>query len=74
MRASIVGIVLSGLLGGAVRVAHAQGATWTIAATPTVRLGASESADATLAAPAGATRLPNGNIVVGDVADFALGE
>lgn len=53
---------------------NAQGARWSIAATPTVRLGASEAPDEALAAPAGATRLPNGNIIVGDLGEWALRE
>lgn len=53
---------------------NAQGAKWTMSATPTVRLGASESPDESLMAPVGATRLPNGNIVVGDLGDWALRE
>lgn len=57
-----------------VATASAQPARWTIDAAPTVRLGASDAPDAILSAPAGATRLPNGNIVVGDVAAFALRE
>ena len=54
-------------------LAQAQ-APWRIAASPTVRIGISEKPDELLAAPAGATRLPNGNIVVGDLGDFALRE
>lgn len=53
---------------------YAQGAKWTISVTPTVRLGASESPDESLMAPVGATRLPSGNIVVGDLGDWALRE
>lgn len=55
-------------------VVHAQRAPWRVATTPTVRIGTSEKPDDLLAAPAGATRLPNGNIVVGDQGDFALRE
>lgn len=55
-------------------VANAQRAPWRIATTPTIRIGTSEKPDELLAAPAGATRLPNGNIVVGDLGDFALRE
>lgn len=33
-----------------------------------------DAADASLAAPAGASRLPNGNIVVGDLGEYALKE
>lgn len=52
----------------------AQASAWRLAATPSVRIGTSEKAELSLAAPAGATRLPNGNIVVGDLADYALRE
>ncbi len=49
-------------------------APWRIAASPTVRIGTSDKPDELLAAPSGATRLPNGNIVVGDLGDFAVRE
>lgn len=52
----------------------ASQATWRMETTPTVRIGASESPDASLAAPAGATRLPSGNIVVGDLGEWAIRE
>lgn len=52
----------------------AQGATWRVDAKPVVRIGTAESAALSLAAPAGATRLGNGNIVVGDLAAYALRE
>jgi hypothetical protein len=55
-------------------VAQAQRAPWRIATTPTVRIGTSDKPDELLAAPAGATRLPSGNILVGDQGDFALRE
>lgn len=48
--------------------------SWRVAPAPTVRIGTSERPDELLAAPAGATRLPSGNIVVGDLGDFALRE
>ncbi len=48
--------------------------TWSIAPTPLVRIGTSDAADEILAAPTGATRLPNGNVVVGDVGDWAVRE
>lgn len=52
----------------------AQTSAWRLEATPAVRIGTSEKAELSLAAPAGATRLPNGNIVVGDLADYAIRE
>lgn len=52
----------------------AQAAVWRLAPTPTVRIGTGEQAALSLAAPAGATRLPNGNIVVGDLAEYAIRE
>ncbi len=52
----------------------AQGATWRVSTAPTIRIGNSDALDAVLSAPAGATRLPSGNIVVGDQGDFALRE
>jgi len=39
-----------------------------------VRIGTSDKPDELLAAPAGATRLPSGDIVVGDLGNFALRE
>ncbi len=54
--------------------AVAQSAVWRLDGTPTVRIGVSDNAELSLAAPAGATRLPNGNIVVGDLAAYALRE
>ncbi len=56
------------------RPVNAQSATWRIAPTPTIRLGVGDAADVSLAAPAGASRLPNGNIVVGDLGEYALKE
>ena len=55
-------------------VLSAQTTSWHVAATPSVRIGSAEKAELSLAAPAGATRLPNGNIVVGDLADYAIRE
>ncbi len=52
----------------------AQPVTWRLAPGPTVRIGTAEGAELSLAAPAGATRLPNGNVAVGDLADFAIRE
>jgi hypothetical protein len=43
-----------------------------VAPTPTVRIGATDEASALLNAVAGATRLPNGQIVVGNRGDYAL--
>ena len=53
---------------------EAQRATWRMDTTPLMRLGASDAADEVLAAPVSATRLPNGNVVVGDVGEWALRE
>ena len=44
---------------------YAQPVVWRLAPSPTVRVGAVEGPELSLAAPAGATRLPNGNIAVG---------
>ncbi len=52
----------------------AQGATWRYAASPIIRVGHADAADAVLSAPVGATRLPNGNVLVGDRGDFAFVE
>ena len=59
---------------GGAQAASAPAATWTIAPAPSVRIGASEAPDELLTAPSGATRLPNGNVVVGDLGDWALRE
>ncbi|QJR35416.1 hypothetical protein [Gemmatimonas groenlandica] len=52
----------------------AQPPAWRLAPSPSVRIGTADKAELSLAAPAGATRLPNGNIVVGDLAEYALRE
>ncbi len=52
----------------------AQATAWRLAPSPTVRIGTAEQTALSLAAPAGATRLPNGNIVVGDLAEYAIRE
>jgi hypothetical protein len=67
------GVMVACLLAFATRL-DAQGPRWYVEATPAVRLGVSESPDGLFAAPSGATRLPNGNIVVGDQGDYALRE
>lgn len=51
-------------------VAKAQ--TIRVAATPTVRIGSSGEQSVLLNAVAGATRLPNGQIVVGNRGDYAM--
>ena len=53
---------------------YAQPTVWRLAPSPTVRVGAAEGRELSLAAPAGATRLPNGNIAVGDLAEYAIRE
>ncbi|MBL0170611.1 MAG: hypothetical protein IPP90_07750 [Gemmatimonadaceae bacterium] len=55
-------------------VATAQGATWRIQPSPMLRLGVGNSDADIFTAPAGATRLPNGHVVVGDLGDWALRE
>jgi len=53
--------------------AAAQPATWTIDSTPLLRLGAEQADSAqTFAVVVGATRLPDGRVLVGDRADFSL--
>lgn len=52
----------------------AQGTTWTVSSQPVVRLGIGESDGDILLAPSGASKLPNGNFVVGDVDAFAIKE
>ena len=69
MRCIIIGIAL-----GVSTTLSAQPSSWKLAPSPQVRIGTSERAELSLAAPAGATRLPNGNIVVGDLAEFAIRE
>ncbi|MEQ1691326.1 MAG: hypothetical protein ABMA00_08585 [Gemmatimonas sp.] len=54
--------------------ASAQGASWRIQPTPEIRLGYGDVVAASLTAPVGASRLPNGNTLVGDRGDFALVE
>ena len=50
----------------------AQKRTWSIAQLPSLRIGNGVTDAEQFAAVVGATRLPNGNILVGDRADHAL--
>lgn len=50
----------------------AEAQTIKVAAAPSVRIGSSDDAKVMLNAVAGATRLPNGQIVVGNRGDYAL--
>lgn len=54
--------------------ADAKQAEWTIGSNPVSRLGAVDQTDVTFAEVVGATRLANGNVIVGDHGDFALRE
>jgi hypothetical protein len=72
--ACVVAAVVAGLIADEPQALGAQVATWTIAPNPSVRIGVSDDPDALLAAPVGATRLANGNVVVGDGGDWALRE
>ncbi len=69
----VVGVALSLALASPALLC-AQSATWRLAPNPSVRIGMSEQSELSLAAPAGATRVPNGNIVVGDLAEYAIRE
>ena len=67
-------LVLAFLLMAAATAAPAQSARWVVAPAPSIRLGGDETDTiATFAVVEGATRLPDGSILVGDrAADFAL--
>jgi hypothetical protein len=62
------------LSAGIVTTVHAQGASWRLSTQPVARVGIGESDGDMLLAPSGATKLPNGNFVVGDVDAFAIKE
>ena len=66
--------VLTLVLMSVATAAPAQPARWVVAPTPSIRLGGDETDTiATFAVVEGATRLPDGSILVGDrAADFAL--
>lgn len=51
-----------------------QIASWRVAGSPIVRLGIGGTESDLLVAPTGATRLPNGNVVVGDLDGYAMKE
>ncbi len=73
LRRAKVFLALGIALGSPLR-AGAQGATWTLSPTPKIRVGHRDASDALLSAPVSATRLPNGNVLVGDRSDFAFTE
>lgn len=56
------------------RLLFGQGVTWSVADVPIVRIGTEELTNSLLVAPTGATRLPNGNFVVGDLDEFSIKE
>lgn len=74
IRTTCIATAATTLIAGLPSAVGAQVATWSVASMPTVRIGAGEAPDELLAAPAGATRLPNGNVLVGDLGDWALRE
>jgi hypothetical protein len=60
------------LLAQAPATALAQGRSWTIAPTPLRRIGAGTADAEQFSAVVGATRLPNGHLLIGDRGDHSL--